>query len=176
MSTSTLLSPTVQAAPAPGTDAPAARFLIGWAATLLPLLAAMVALGLGWLLLDASTWPAAAAGAIGWALAAAGWLRRRGWLVRAVLAVLGAPAVVLAGPAALGWLSPGGLVLWGPVSTVLAAGLALAAQPLTLAGSTSAERPVDEGYPGRPAAAVARERPTRKQLPWLDGTDTYPED
>src|SRR5215218_10733996 len=70
MDTSTLLSPTVQAAPAPGTDAPAARFLIGWAATLLPLLAAMVALGLGWLLLDASTWPAAAAGVIGWALAA----------------------------------------------------------------------------------------------------------
>jgi hypothetical protein len=33
---------------------------------------------------------------------------------------------------------------------------------------------LDEGYVSRPAAAVARERPTRKQLPWLKDTD--PED
>jgi hypothetical protein len=56
-----------------------------------------------------------------------------------VLAMLGAPAAVLAAPAALGWLSPSGLVLWGPVSTVLAVALALAAQPLALNGPPLAE-------------------------------------
>jgi hypothetical protein len=39
---------------------------------------------------------------------------------------------MLAAPAAAGWLSPAGLLLWGPVSMVLAVALALAAQPLPL--------------------------------------------
>jgi hypothetical protein len=33
---------------------------------------------------------------------------------------------VLAGAAAFGWLTPAGLVLWGPVGTVLAAATAMA--------------------------------------------------
>ncbi|MGY1711578.1 hypothetical protein ACI8AC_18925 [Geodermatophilus sp. SYSU D00758] len=65
----------------------------------------------------------------GWTLVAAGWLRRRGWPDGAVLVAPGAPAAVLAGPAALGWLSSAGLVLWGPVSTVLVVALVMAAQP-----------------------------------------------
>ncbi len=44
-------------------------------------------------------------------------------------AVIAAPAAVLAGLGALGWLTPAGLVLWGPVATVLAAAPAMAAQP-----------------------------------------------
>jgi hypothetical protein len=110
---------------------PAVRtFLTGFGATLLPLLAAVVGLELSWQLLAGSTWPAAGAVVTGWALAGAWWLCRRGWQVGTVLAATGAPAAVLAAPAALGWLSPAGLVLWGPVSTVLAAALAMAAQPL----------------------------------------------
>jgi hypothetical protein len=141
MSTATLLSPTAQAAPAPTTGAAAARFLTGWAVTLLPLLAAVLALELGWPLLDADTWPTVAAVVTAWALAAAGWLRCRGWPVRTALAVLGASAAVLAAPAALGWLSPSGLVLWGPVGTVLAVALAMAARPLALNGPTIVELP-----------------------------------
>jgi hypothetical protein len=141
MSTATLLPPTAQASPAPTTDAAAARFLTGWAATLLPLLVALVALEFAWPLLDAYSWPVAAAIVAGWALAAASWLRRRSWPARTVLTVLGAPAAVLSGPAALGWLSPSGLVLWGPVSAVLAVALAMAAQPLTLSGPPVAELP-----------------------------------
>jgi hypothetical protein len=140
MTTVTLPPPTIQSTPA-STVSAAARFLTSWAVTLLPLLAAVVALELGWPLLDADTWPAVAAVVAGWALAAAGWLRRRGWPVRASLEVLGAPAAVLAGPAALGWLSPSGLVLWGPVSTVLAVALAMAAQPPALSGQPFAECP-----------------------------------
>ncbi|MGK5171966.1 hypothetical protein [Geodermatophilus sp. CPCC 205761] len=124
----TSLSPTT--APAAGADVTAARFLAGLAVTLLPLLAAVIALELGWQAFAGDAWPVAGAVAVGWALGGAAWLCRRGWRTGAVLVVTGAPAAVLAGPAALGWLSPAGLVLWGPVSTVLAAALVMAADPL----------------------------------------------
>jgi hypothetical protein len=116
--------------PAPGARA-AVRFLTGFSATLLPLVATAVALGLGWSS-SAQTWPVASAVVTGWTLAAAGWLHHRSWTAGAVLAVLAAPATVLAGPAALGWLTPAGLVLWGPVGSVLAAALAMTAHPVTL--------------------------------------------
>jgi hypothetical protein len=124
----TPLSPAT--APAAGADVTATRFLAGLAVTLLPLLAAVIALELGWQALAGDAWPAAGAVTTAWALGGAVWLCRRGWRPGAVLVVTGAPAAVLAGPAALGWLSPAGLVLWGPVSTVLAAALVMAAHPL----------------------------------------------
>lgn len=111
-------------------DRTVARFLIGVSVLLLPLLAAVVALQLGWSRLGANTWSVAGAVVTGWALAGAGWLWCRGWSAGAVLTVIGAPVAVLAGPAALGWLSPAGLVLWGPVTTVLAVAVAMPAQPL----------------------------------------------
>jgi len=128
---SATLPPTRPSTP-PATGHPAAvrTFLTGFAGMLLPLLAAVVGLELFWQLLAGITWPAAGAVVTGWALAGAWWLSRRGWQVGTVLAATGAPAAVLAGPAALGWLSPAGLVLWGPISTVLAAALGMAAQPL----------------------------------------------
>ncbi len=119
----------------------AMRCLTAFGATLLPLVAAVVAV----VALDsarsstaADTWPAAGAVVTGWALAAGGWLRARGWAAGAVLAVLATPGVVLAGAAAFGWLTPAGLVLWGPVGTVLAAATAMAAHPPATPVPTSA--------------------------------------
>ncbi len=131
MTTATLPLLTVRSRPPAGADL-AAQFLTGVAVTLLPLLAAVAALELSWLLLDADAWPAVASVVAAWALATAGWLRRRRWPSRAVRAVIGAPVAVLSATAAVGWLSPAGLVLWGPVSTVLAVALAMTAQPLAL--------------------------------------------
>ena len=146
MRTATLRPPTVHGAPtapaatvplaAPGpsptsSDRTVARFLTGVAVTLLPLLAAVVAFELGWPLLGANTWSAAIAVVTGWTVANAGWLRLRRWPAGAVLTVIGAPAVVLAVAAAVGWLSPAGLVLWGPLSTVLAVPLVMPAQPMS---------------------------------------------
>ena len=113
-----------------GGSAAVRAFLAHYSVTLLPLLAALVALEFGWELAAGTTWAAAAAAETGWALAVAGWLRMRGWRPSAVLLVTWAPAAVLAAPLAVGWLSPAGLVLWGPVSTVLAAALVMAADPL----------------------------------------------
>ena len=132
------------ASPAVSDDSTVARFLIGVSVTLLPMLAAVVALQFGWSRLGATTWPAAGAVVTGWALAGAGWSWCRGWPANAVLTVIGAPAVVLVGPAALGWLSPAGLVLWGPVTTVLAVVAAMPAQPLAPNGPPSATPPAHD--------------------------------
>ncbi|MGY1722181.1 hypothetical protein [Blastococcus sp. SYSU DS0533] len=110
-------------------------FLVRFTVTLLPMVATLVGLEAGWLLLAADTWAAAAGFVAGWALTVAGWLRRRAWQVGTVLTVIGAPAALLAGPAMLTWLAPAGLVLWAPVSIVLAVALAMAAHPLAAAGS-----------------------------------------
>jgi hypothetical protein len=143
MSTSALRPPTVHDAPtapvppaSPGPcpavgDRAVARFLTGVAVTLLPLLAALVTFELGWPLLGANTWSAAVAVIAGWTVASAGWLCLRRWPAGAVLTVIGAPAVVLAVAAAVGWLSPAGLVLWGPLSTVLAVPLVMPVQPVS---------------------------------------------
>jgi hypothetical protein len=106
--------------------------LIGYCATLIPLVAALVALEAGWVRSGAASWPAGLAVAGGWSLAVAAWLRRRRWPAATVDIVVWSPAVVLAGPLSLGWLSPAGLVLWGPASTVLTVALALSARPPTL--------------------------------------------
>jgi hypothetical protein len=105
------------------------RLLTGWAVTLLPLLAAVVALELLWSLPAEVSWLATAAVVAGWALGGAGWLCHRRWPAGAMLSVIAGPAVVLALPGVLGELSSSGLVLWGPVSTVLAAALAMTVQP-----------------------------------------------
>lgn len=124
--------------PAADTSSAVRGFLMRYGAALLPLLATLVAVELGWQLLDGA-WPAAAAAVTGWALAVAAWLRRCSWRAGTVLAVIGAPATVLAGPVALGWSSPGGVVLWGPVTTVLAVALVLAVQPSAAPGSYPAD-------------------------------------
>jgi len=131
-------------------DPPAARaFLTRYIGTLLPLAVALVAVELGWQLLAAGTgtagqpWPVASAVACGWELVIAAWLRRCGWPTGTVVAAVAAPAAVLAAPAAAGWLSPAGLALWGPVTTVLAVVLALAAQPLVPAGGHATEPTTD---------------------------------
>jgi len=133
MSTATLFPVPDSSAPGPPASAPsaAAAFLTGFGATLLPLVAGVVALGPAWSSSAVQTWPVAGAVVAGWALAAAGWLHSRGWAPGAVLAVLGVPAAVLAGTAALGWLAPGGLVLWGPVGAVLTTALAMTVHPST---------------------------------------------
>ena len=103
-------------------------FLTRYSVTLLPLLATGVGLQLGWGLMTNPSWAAAAAVTAGWALAVAGWLRQVGWQAGAVHWVTWAPAAVLTALAGPGWLSPAGLVLWGPVSAVLAVALAMAAR------------------------------------------------
>ena len=111
--------------------------LIHYTGTLLPLIAALSALQLGGLLLVdgadtlAGGWPVAVVVAAGWALAVAVWLRHRGWVTVTVVTAVAAPVAVLALPAGVGWLSPAGLLLWGPVSTVLAV-LAVARPPTAL--------------------------------------------
>jgi hypothetical protein len=120
--------------PAAGDFSSVRASLLRYTGTLLPLVAALVALQLGGLLLPDPVgtlypgWPVAVAAAAGWALAVAVWLRCRGWTTPTLVPVVAGPVAVLA--AAAGWLSPAGLLLWGPVSTVLAVALMLAAQPL----------------------------------------------
>ena len=136
MGTATVFPPPAQTAPGPSTDATVTDFLTGWAVTVLPLLAAMLAFEAGWTLLDTDTWPTAAAFVAASAVVSAAWLRRRGWPARTVLTAVAGAAAVLAPLVASGQVSPAGLALWWPVSTVLAAALELAAQPLTLTRST----------------------------------------
>jgi hypothetical protein len=117
--------------------------LLRYTGTLLPLVAALVAVQLGGQLLADPAgyldpgWPVAVAAAAGWALSVAVWLRRRGWTTATLVPVLAGPVAVLA--AAAGWLSPAGLLLWGPVSTVLAVALMLTAQPLRPAAPRSTD-------------------------------------
>ncbi len=127
-------STTGGAPPAPAASLRAAvrASLIGYCATLAPLVAALVALEAGWVRSGAASWPAALAVVAGWSLAVAAWLRRRRWPAAAVDIVVWSPAVVLAGSLWLGWLSPAGLVLWGPASTVITVALTLSARPPTM--------------------------------------------
>jgi hypothetical protein len=168
MTTATMPSPTAERAPAalprpartpdgrPAGDFSAIRaFLSHYTGTLLPLTAALIALHFGWHLLAGraaaagQSWPLAVTAACGWALAVAAWLVRRGTTTATLVTVVAGPALVLAAPAAAGWLSPAGLLLWGPVSTVLAVALALAAQPLPLAAPRQPNRPPAPDH-GRP--------------------------
>ena len=102
----------------------------GYARTLLVPLAAVPALLAGWILADARGWIAAVGAVAGWALLTGAWLRRRGrpeWQVQVLSWI--APVIVLAPLLAAGWLSPGGLVLWGPMAGVGAVALACAQDP-----------------------------------------------
>jgi hypothetical protein len=133
MSTATVAPVTVHratAAPPAGAPARARPFLAGHATAVLPLVAVCVALELTWPRPEGGTWPAALAVVAGWTLAVAAWLRHRGRPVGSVLTVVGVPAAALVAAAAPGWLSPAGLVLWAPVSTVLAVALASATHPV----------------------------------------------
>ena len=101
-----------------------------WARTLLVPVVVLVALPVGWTLAAAGGWPVALAAVAAGSAVSAIWLRFHGWeaaLLHLVSWV--APAAVLAPPAALGELSADGLVLWGPVTTVLALCLALTGRP-----------------------------------------------
>ncbi len=117
---STATPPPVTDQPVPGPSAwgssAAIRFLTVFGATLLPLGAAVVAM-----VAFEVAWSLSAAGAVvtGWSLGTAGWLHSRSWAAGAVLAVLAAPAAVLAGAGAAGWLTPAGSSCgdrWAPCS------------------------------------------------------------
>jgi hypothetical protein len=132
MSSSLAPPRTSQAAePVPAPAAPTARaFLTGYARILLVPLTALAALLTGWTAGHGTGPLLAAAAVVGWSVVVVVWLRRCGWpTATAHLAATAAPAVLLAPLAALGWLSAGGLVLWGPVSAVLAVALAAAHDP-----------------------------------------------
>ena len=105
-----------------------------WARSLLVPLLAVVALPLGWTLTAGVGWPVAiAAVAVGSAVSAA-WLHLRGWPPALVhLVTWAAPAAVLAPLAVLGELTADGLVLWGPMATVLGVSLALTHRTPTVA-------------------------------------------
>lgn len=89
----------------------------------------LVAVLTGWFFAAVSGWPAA----VGGAAVSAGngmWLHRRAWAPGLThLLTWAAPTVVLAPMAALGSLSPDGLVLWAPVTILLAAALAMSQDP-----------------------------------------------
>jgi hypothetical protein len=108
-------------------------FLAGCARLLLVPAAGLAAVLTGWTLAAPAVgpgWPAAVTVAAGWSLVAAAWLRHRGWSSAvAHLTAWVAPAALLVPMAPLGWLSPSGLVLWGPASGVFAIALAALHEP-----------------------------------------------
>jgi hypothetical protein len=123
--------------PLPEGSAPARAFLARYVRTLAVLLISMAALLLGWNLASGADWASshpwltATAATSGWVIAVAGWLRRRGWPGTTLPAVTwAAPTVLLLPLVWLGRLSPDGLVLWGPVSTLFVVAFAMAAAPL----------------------------------------------
>jgi hypothetical protein len=95
--------------------------------TLAALLIGIAALLLGWDLTSGTEWVSshqwltAITATTGWVLAVAGWVCRGGW-PRGTLNVVAwtTPALLLLPLAWLGWLSPDGLILWVPVSTLFA--------------------------------------------------------
>jgi hypothetical protein len=145
MSTATIppatAHPVPTAPPAAGDPSAVRTLLVGYGVELLPLLVALLALEFGWERIADGTWAAASAAMTGWALAIAGWLRSRGRRACTVLTVTCTPAAVLAATLPVGWLSPAGLVLWGPVSTVLTVALTMAVQPPASATSHPADLP-----------------------------------
>jgi len=106
----------------------------GWARTLLVPLLVLVALPVGWTLAAAGGWPVAVAAVAAGSTVSAVWLRLQTWPPALVhLVTWAAPAAVLAPLAALGELSADGLVLWAPMTTVLAVCLALTGRTPTVA-------------------------------------------
>ena len=111
--------------------------LRSYASTMVALVAAAVVVQVGWQAFPEHSWAMAVAVLVGWVVVVSGSLRAGGWRAAPLAAVTWAPAVVLALPAAAGWLSPDATVLWGPLATVLAGGLAMVVQPG--AGDSTAE-------------------------------------
>jgi hypothetical protein len=114
-------------------------FLANYAITLVVPLVGLVVLLTGWTITTAGGWPAAVAAVGIFAAGSAAWLHGRAWspaLVHLVSWV--APAALMTPAAALGRLSADGLVLWAPVTTVLAVCLMLTHQPMP---GTSRRRP-----------------------------------
>jgi hypothetical protein len=131
---STLLTPPTAQPPAvlpnPASGPTPRQFLTGCARMLMVLLAGVAALLAGWALAHGSGWPMAVAATAGWSATVGTWLHHRGWpAATAHLAAWAAPAALLAPLSALGWLSADGLILWGPISAVLAVALATAHDP-----------------------------------------------
>ncbi|WP_116451380.1 hypothetical protein [Blastococcus litoris] len=120
------------AAPASGhaEQGPVCGFLTDYA-TLLPLLVGLAILWAGWAAIAAgSGWLFACGASAGWAVLASAWLHRRGWAAGTVQAIAWvAPAVVAGMSAAAGWMSPAGLVLAAPLTSVLVAALGVLAGP-----------------------------------------------
>jgi hypothetical protein len=109
--------------------------LTNYAATGLVPLLGLVALLTGWTLSAADGWPAAVAAVGTFAAGTAAWLRRRTWSPGLVHPVTwGAPAALLLPSAAAGLLSADGLVLWAPMTTVLAVWLTLTYEPRPVSG------------------------------------------
>ena len=130
------------AGPAVADRSIAREFLRRYTTTLLPIAGALVALQLGAQELTGGAdalgrgWPLTIAVTGGWTLAVVAWLRRRGWAAGSLAAVATGPAAVAVVATATGWLAPAGLLLWEPVSTLLAVALVSAAQPLPIAAPT----------------------------------------
>lgn len=145
---------TTTAPPLPPTTSPAASagqtpraFLAGFVQSLLMPLLGLAALLAGWSLTAVTGWPAATAAVAGWSVGAAAWLRHRGWpAVMAHLVAWAAPTALVAPLWGPGWLSPAGLVVWGPVSALLAIALAAVYDPRLIA--TPGSRP-DRTPPAR---------------------------
>jgi hypothetical protein len=133
--------------PPAAVSAPVRVFLIRYVATLGVMLGGAIALVVGWSMASTTEWVqghlwlAACLATTGWALGVAAWLCRRIWRSAAtVLAVTWAtPATVLMPFTSLGWLSPGGLLLWGPVSAALAVVLGMALHPVVPALTSTTE-------------------------------------
>ena len=123
-------------------------FLLGYLHTLTVLLGGLALLLFGWNWASSTTWaaghpwPAAVAATTGWALGVAGWLlHRRGWHGARLHAVSwAAPVAVLVPLTWPGWLSPDGLLLWAPLTTVLAVALATTLTP-TVSSPAGANTP-----------------------------------
>ena len=112
---------------------PERAVLTGYARALLVPLAVLVALPVAWTLTGTAGWPAAVAGVAAGSAVSAAWLHLRSWPAALVhLVTWAAPAAVLAPLAVLGELSADGLVLWGPMTTVLAVSLALTRRTATV--------------------------------------------
>jgi hypothetical protein len=107
-------------------------FLRGYLQSLTVLLGGLALLLVGWTWASSTTWAAghpwaaAAAATIGWFLAVAGWLIRRGWHgARLHAGSWATPIAVLLPLIWPGWVSPGGLLLGAPLVTVFAVALAM---------------------------------------------------
>jgi len=125
----------------PVLSAPARGFLARYARTLAVLLISMALVLVVSSLVSTTEWVSshpwstATAATTGWVLAVAPWLRRRGWRRGTVHAVTwAAPTALLLPLVLIGWVSPGALILWGPLTSLFAVACAMAAAPDTVTG------------------------------------------